>query len=226
MFEDRLRLLDKLKCCADKARIAEHQFISFGTLLGAVRPTLRRPKEGPPYYARGTMEHDKDMDVGFLADKFIPEQRITYYHYCHEAGLFPWPKPSQRIRKRQDNNDILWFSAKLGKQRCCQWFFFEFKNYLFHSKGTAWNNEQKFSFRKYPRMEDAQSIMLGAPAKYFDKLIEIDFEGLRVNVPLLSGSLLDFWYRGWHTPHKGGASGKRIVGIVQRWADQKSWKIL
>jgi len=226
MFEDRIRLLDKLHLCADKARIAEHQFISFGTLLGAVRPTLRRPNNEPPYYARGIMQHDKDMDIGFLADKFQPGQRETYYHYCHEEGLFSWPKPSHRIRKRQDNNDILWFSTKLGKQRCCQWFFFKFKDYLFHSKGAAWNNERKFSFRKYPRMEDAQSVMLGAPARYFDKLIEIEFEGIRVNVPLRSGSLLDWWYRGWHTPHKGGASGKRIVGIVQRWDDQKSWKIL
>ena len=75
-------------------------------------------------------------------------------------------------------------------------------------------------------MKGAQAVMLGAPSAHFDKLIEIDFAGLPVNVPLNSGTLLDFWYRGWYQPRKGGASGKKIVGIVNRWADPGTWKIL
>lgn len=223
----RIELLSKLKACAIKAGIEEHQFISFGTLLGAIRPSKRM--EGPqgPHYARGFLEWDKDADIGFLADKFHPIHREEYYHYCHEAGLFShWAHPTHRIRRRQDNNDILWFSVKLGKQRCCQWFFFEWKNYMWHSKGKNWTHEKKFAKAKYPRKEDTQALMLGAPAKYFTELTEIDFEGLPMRAPLMSGSLLDFWYKGWSVPHKGGASSKKIVGVVDRWDNSKTWKIL
>ena len=227
MFERRIKLLEKLICCAEKAYIAEHMFISFGTLLGAIRPTLRRPVLEAPHYARGIMEHDTDMDVGFLADRFQSGQRDTYYHYCHEAGLFSsWAHPSHRIRRRQDNNDILWFSAKENKQKCCQWFMFDFKGYMFHSKGSNWAHERKFPMAKYPRKEGVQALGLGVPAKFFKELVKIDFEGLKVNVPKMSGSLLDCWYPGWHMPKKGGASAKKTVLVIDRWGNEKSWKIL
>jgi len=227
MFEKRIRLLDKLQCCADRAEIAEYQFIAFGTLLGAVRPTLRQEVTGPPFYSRGIMQHDTDMDMGFLADKFHPDQREAYYHYCHEMGMMSnWTRPAQRIRRRQDNNHILWFSARLGHQKCCQWFFFEHKNYSWHSKGSDWTKERKFPMAKYPRREGSQALCLGAPAKFLQELMPLEFEGLNVNAPRHAGSLLDFWYPGWSVPKKGGSSAKRIVLTVDRWKDEKSWKLV
>ena len=227
MFAKRIKLLEKLICCADRAGIAKYQFISFGTLLGAVRPTLRRPQDGPPHYSRGIMQHDTDMDVGFQADKFNPILREEYYHYCHEAGMISsWEKPATRIRRRQDNNDILWFSAKLKKEKCCQWFFFEAKGYMWHSKGFDWTKDRKFPLKKYPRGVEADAVCLGAPAMFFDELMEIEFEGLKVNVPVKAGSLLDFWYPGWDTPKHGGASAKKIVMVVEKWTQPNKWKIL
>jgi len=227
MFEKKIKLLDKLQDCARKAGIAEYQFISFGTLLGAVRPSLRRPQVGEPYYSRGFIDWDTDADVGFLADKFHPLQRLEYFNYCHEMGMMShWTRPAQRIQKRQDNEDILWFSAKLGKNKCCQWFFFEHKGYQFHSKGFNWTAERKFPMRRFPRKEGIQALCLGAPAKLFDKLMPIEFEGLTVNVPVMAGSLLDFWYKGWAVPKTGGASAKKIILVVDRWKEPKSWKLL
>jgi len=225
MFAKRIKLLEKLICCADRAGIAKYQFISFGTLLGAVRPTLRRPQDGPPHYSRGIMQHDTDMDVGFQADKFNPILREEYYHYCHEAGMInSWEKPATRIRRRQDNNDILWFSAKLNKEKCCQWFFFEHQNRMVHTKGDDWTKDRKFPIKKYPRKEGSQALCLGAPARYFDELMPINFEGITVNVPVQSGSLLDWWYPGWAVPKIGGSSAKKVVLIIEKWDNQRSWK--
>ena len=225
MFKKRIELIEKCLCCADKAGIVDKMFISFGTLLGSLRPTLRYPKEGEPYYDRGFMSHDKDQDLGFLP--MHPQQKEAYFNYCCEAGMFShWEYPAHRKKRRQDTGEFVWFSVKLHKKRCCQWFFFEYKQYMLHSKGAAWVKERKFPTKLYPYKRDTQAIALGAPLAPFKELIEIDFEGLPMNVPLHSGELLDYWYPSWHMPRKGGASKKNIVVIVNRWENPKSWRIL
>lgn len=217
-------LLEKLVKCAEKADIADKQFIAFGSLLGAIRPSLRRLEDGTPYYQRGRIPSDHDMDVGFLP--IIWERKDAYFNYCREAGLFSnWEYPAHRQRRRQDNNELVWFSVKLHKKRCCQWFFFPHKRYMFHSKARNWIRERKFPYAKYPHKDTDQAIALGAPLRYFDKLVPFEFEGVPVNVPAKSGSLLDWWYNGWGIPAKG-ASEKKIVMVIPEWKNPQKWKIL
>lgn len=222
-------LLKTLKECQLKAGIYEHCFLSFGTCLGAVRPTIRRYDGPEHYYARGFMEHDGDADMGILADRITPEQREKYFQLCKEAGLMDvWAEPHRRKIRRPDTKEIVWFSVKkkAGSAKMCQWMFWEFKGYYWHGKGKRWVNPHKFSTLLFPRERDTQGLALGAPAKYFKELIEIDFEGIRHHVPLNAGSLMDFWYPGWLVPKKGGASAKKIVLVINDWKDKRTWRIL
>jgi hypothetical protein len=224
MSKKHQKLLETLKLCAEKAGIEDRQFLAFGSLLGSVRPTLRRTPEGIPYYKRGQIPWDHDSDVGFLPIHW--ERKDAYFNYCREAGLFShWEYPAHRIRRRQDNDEIVWFSTKLNKKRCCQWFFFEHKKYMFHSKGKAWLAEKKFHHADYPRKEGVHAIALGAPLKYFDGLVPFEFEGVPMNAPAKSGSLLDFWYPGWGMPKQGGASRKDIVMLIRDWSRPETWKL-
>jgi len=222
-------LLKVVKECQQEAGIYEHCFISFGTALGGVRPTIRRYHKSKPYFTRGFMEHDGDSDMGILGDRITPEQRENYYEICKSKGLMNnWAVPDKRRVRRPDTNEYLWFSlkAKKGGPKMCQWFFWDFKGYSWHGKGRKWLSPRKFSTLQFPREGTAQGLALGAPAKYFKELIEIDFEGMKHHVPLCIGSLIDFWYPGWYQPKKGGASAKKMVLVINDWTKQSSWRIL
>jgi len=223
------KLLKIIKNCQLEAGIYEHCFLSFGTALGAVRPTIRKYYKPNSYFTTGFMEHDGDSDMGILGDRITPEQRENYFKICKSNGLMDnWAFADKREMRRPDTHELLWFSVKAekGGAKMCQWFFWDFKGYSWHGKGKRWVNPRKFSILQFPRSDKAQGLALGAPAKYFEKLTEIDFEGMKHNVPLYLGSLLDYWYPGWLTPQKGGSSAKKTVLIINNWADKKTWRIL
>ncbi len=229
--ETGISLLEALKECQQEVGIYEHCFLSFGTLLGAIRPSKRdyddRTKK--PIYKRGIISYDGDMDLGILVDRITSEQREGYFKICKERGLMDnWAEPHKRKMRRQDNKELLWFSTKRHKpgMKCCQWHFFDFKGYVLHSKGRRWLSPRKFSTLLYPRGKEAQGMALASPAKYFKELVEIDFEGIKYNVPLMVGSILDYWYPNWHTPKKGGSSKKNVVVVIYDWRNRNSWRIL
>jgi len=212
-----VELLLKAKECAIEAGVYDKMFLSFGTLLGAIRPTKNENHK----YRLGLMEHDDDMDIGWLPMKL--EEKKEYFQRCASKGLFKWDFSG---RHSTMNGDLLWFSIKDDEHvRSCNWFFFEWDDYMWHSKGFLWLNEIKFPIKSYPRSEKATGLMLGAPAVYFNAgLKEIEFEHERFNVPLFAGSLCDFWYPGWAQPRKGGASSKQICGIINNWEDKSTWE--
>ena len=52
--------------------------------------------------------------------------------------------------------------------------------------------------------------------------VEMDFEGIKINVPKLAGSVLDAWYSGWPIPKKDQSSDK-ILMIIPDWDKPKKW---
>lgn len=217
MKPEAVNLLIEAKECAIEAGIADKMFLCFGTLLGAIRPTMDENR----VYRLGLMEHDDDMDIGFLPCE--PEKKDHYFSLCKERGLFEWE--SNFRQSRMTNGDMVWFSIKkIEGVRSCNWFFFEWNDIMWHSKGDLWLNEIKFPSKYFPRTSEATGLMLGAPSQFFKEFIEIDFEGHKFNVPLLAGNLCDFWYSGWAEPRKGGASSKHLYGIINNCEDKSTWQ--
>ena len=219
-IESEIKLLKKLKECLLEVGIYEYSHLGFGTCLGAVRPTKRADSR----HYLGLMEHDHDSDMCYLAEKFPIEKREELFQTCKKKGLFKWPNPNGRIQ-RKPSGEILWFSVKMHSARCCQWFTYPYKGYRWHSKGSKWTVNEKFDMRRYNYNHSYDAIAKGTPDKYYQSLIEIDFEGFRMNIPTMSGSLLDCWYPGWSVPRKGGASKKDVVCIIKDWEDETTWRL-
>ena len=61
--------------------------------------------------------------------------------------------------------------------------------------------------------------MKGIPQEYFDKLIPIKFNGLKIRIPAMYGAVLDWCYPGWRIP-AGGSSSERVLCVVKKWGDK------
>lgn len=222
-FDTSIKLLKKVTQVARDVGIHDRSFIGFGTALGAVRPT-RRTDIIPPYYCRGLMQHDHDMDNCFL--NLTREEKEEYFKACKKVGLFNWGHPHSPAGRqaRKKDGELLWFSLTYKKSRMCQWFCFDHQGWLWHTKGKRWL--EKFDSRKYKFNKKYDAIMKGTPSKLYEDLTPIQFEGVEVNIPTKIGHLLDDWYPGWAVPKKGGASRKNIVCVVEDWNSKKTWKVI
>lgn len=223
-IKSEIKLLNAAFECARSVGIYEKSCFGFGTVLGAIRPTLRTDKV-PAYYTRGLMQHDHDSDICLL--NLTREEKENYFRACKDAGLFKWTHPhtpKERVSRKPDG-EILWFSIVEPKEkaRCCQWMCYDYGGYLWHTKGKRWLG--KFDKKKYSIKSGHQAIAKGTLSKYYRELTEIDFEGMKANIPLMSGSLLDDWYGGWAVPKKSGASRKKVVCVIGDWNNQKTWRI-
>ena len=200
-------IVGKLMQCAKKAGIYQHTFIGYGTLLGKVRED--RP-----------IKHDKDADVCILADRCTREQEEAYYLECERIGLF---NARRRVKKRGDNGRFLWFSVReyKGGCKCCNWFQQRYNGYYWHSKPDTW--VWKIGNNLKPPPEHAVGIMKGVKEGLYDELIEVDFCGIKVNIPKRYGTILDVLYRNWAIPKKGGASLDEMLLIIKNWNNEKSW---
>lgn len=215
--------LSILKRCAVDAGLYENWFLSFGTLLGAVRRSPRGLQKQLEY---GIIEHDDDLDIGILSDRVTASQEAKYVELVRAAGLFG---VRDRHQYRTDNGRHAWASMRRYEPptgtKCCHWFWFEYKGYMWHSKGRAWVEGAKFhnlvDFDGY-----YEAAALGAPVQFFNKMIEIDFEGGKYNIPLWAPALCDFWYPGWMIPKPGGASAKAVVLGIKSWGDKDTWQIM
>ena len=217
--------------CAEKAGMRHALFIGFGLLLGIVR-------EGD------FIGHDNDMDMCIRADLIEPKQELEYYRRLKEAGLF-FARRRQSFRNVKSGfrrGEILssmgddpsdpdtrfaWFSLRKRKDfcKCCNWFFFPWNGYFWHTKGNMWISQRKFSRDKFHYSVDDDAIMKGIPEECITGLTEIKFKGLPVRIPKMFGSCLDFWYPGWRIPKQGGSSAKAITCNVGNWLDKRTWSV-
>ena len=218
-------LLAEIKDAAVQAGIYDHWFLSFGTMLGAVRPTKRVDlKKKEVVITKGFIQHDDDMDVGILRDNITREQEADYVRIMMDKGLF---NKRERHAFREDDGRHCWCSLRRESPpvgtRCCNWFWFEHNGFLWHSKGKLWVSPTKIKKTEIKYKETDEALALGIKASYFRKLVEVDFEGGRYNIPLMAGSVLDTWYPGWAVPKSGGASGHKYVLRIPKWSEPKKW---
>ena len=198
--------------CADKAGIKDKLFVNFGLLLGVVRE----------YDFIG---HDDDVDM-CVDMTGVPKASLDQYVRNLDAeGMFFARK---KMSKRTDNNCVTWFTLRKrqGRAKFCHWCGFEWQGFWWWSKAGKWVTARKFDLDRWGYNEaTTEGIMLGIPAEYIREKIWVPFRDMKVLIPKLFGSVLDWEYPGWPVPKKGGSSKKQAVCIVQKWEDQRTWKV-
>jgi len=241
--ERKARALDDLSiivACADEAGISEHLFVGFGLLLGIVREW-------------DFIANDDDVDMCVKSDKITPDQEIRYFAALARNGMFTarrkievrpdadgWTCDEIEMAREYYRGDaagnatsrphparFAWFSLRKRSEhnKFCHWFMLPWNGCYWHTKGRNWVAERKFSHKQvaYDLVHD-EALMLGTPQGYLDEIVEIEFRGVKLNVPVMAGHCLDYWYPGWLTP-AGGSSAKRAVCRVPSWADPSRWKV-
>jgi hypothetical protein len=207
-----IKLLQQIVDVADKAGVSQKMFIGFGTLLGCIRD-------------RKLIEHDDDLDMCFLP--MNPGEKEKYFIECQKARMFDgWKYPEKRVAKTPDG-EILWFSVtdKEAQAKSCNWFFLDWNNYLWHTKGKLWVSDLSFNPKLGWKPQD-QALMLGAKKEYFEELVEVNLESIKVNAPSMAGTLCDFYYPNWFTPKEGGASAQDHIARVPDFLKPETWEII
>ncbi|MCP3683512.1 MAG: LicD family protein [bacterium] len=176
---------------AREAEIYPYFFLAYGSLLGYVRE-------------KGMITDDSDMDVGILADKVDKGQIDHFIRALRDKGLYT-ARETHQVNPASGKH--WWTSIKNHGEgmKCCNWFQFEFKGWLWHHKGPG-------------------ARIKGAPAEYFKIGPEIEFLGTKIHIPKFSGALCDFWYPDWLTKRSGSSFG--IDMKVKNWKDKSTWKII
>ena len=215
--------------CARRAGIDHAMFVGFGLLLGLVR-------EGD------FIKHDNDIDICFRSDLIQPKQELEYYKQIKSVIGWPPARFRHSTRKTQEGftlssflpgraNDLVrftWmsFRKRTGRSKFCNWFWFPWNGYMWHTKAGKWVTPRKFDPHVINYEKGDDGIMLGIPQEYLDGFSEVKFRGLTLQVPKNTGSCLDFWYPGWLVPKQGGASNRKIICIVKNWLDTRTWRTM
>ncbi len=227
-------LMRMLHECAETAGFREYLFPGFGTLLGIIR-------EGD------FIQSDRDMDHCIMGTKItkLQEEKFLCEVAKDRENVVCWISEKDTVKRhlpkglfegrrrnpkrRKDNERFLWTSCghlnPSSQQGCksCVWKWFEYAGFAWHSKGSKWVDGKKFNeddFSYDPA--NIQAIAKGIRAEYVQEFTQINFKGIQINVPVLSGHCLDAWYPGWARPEKG-ASRKIDVLLIPEWNRPKGW---
>jgi hypothetical protein len=99
---------------------------------------------------------------------------------------------------------------------------FQHSHHAWHSKGDRWVTNAKFPNFQLQRGDTA--LALGQPDWTLKDFTEVNFHGVTVNVPVKSGSCLDWWYDGFSYFGEGASAHKRILAI-QDWNNKSTWRM-
>lgn len=221
--------------CASKAGIRKALYVNFGLLLGIIRES-------------DFIKWDTDVDMCLKQELITPAQEIKYFKLLEENGLFAARKKWSSINDKNGFSEKLissrkkdadttaadrkvrftWFSLRKAKEypKFCHWIMTDWNGITWHSKGGLWISKHKFNRKHYNYNPTDEAILKGIPQKYVEELIEINFYGIKMQIPALYGSCLDFLYPGWLIPSHRGASASKIVCVAPKWADKKTWRVI
>jgi hypothetical protein len=200
--------------CAKNAGIYDVCFLAFGSLLGYVRE-------------RGFIGHDNDMDVAFLGDEITKGQMYNYISELnkptkiekdliekygrpvHPRGLYAYRKNHTR---NHETGKFFWTTLRMHPRtdgyKCCNWFMFEHKGYMYHHKG-------------------GEAKVKGLPARYIKEIgHEVEYLGTKVHIPRYAGACLDFWYPDWDTPRSDVSKSEGRELKVKDWAKPNEWEFI
>lgn len=195
---------------AEKAGFRDKLFVNFGVLLGIVRE-------------KDFIAGDDDVDMCVHADGVTTEQQNYYMNLLDEKGMFSARK---KTAYRKDNGKVIWFTFRREQEHAkfCHWWGYEWENYWWWSKGRKWVRPNKFHQDKWGYDLSDEGVALGIPVAYVRKLTEVEFRGLKINIPVNYGAVLDWEYPGWFTP-RGGSSKHQAVCVIPKWGDKRLWRV-
>jgi len=231
-FRRKKRAVETLRIiheCASEAGIRKALYVNFGLLLGIIR-------------SGDFIPWDTDIDMCLKQELITPEQEIKYFQLLEERGVFKARKKWSTIKDENgfsesqidSKNDegkkvrLTWFSLRKasGYPKFCHWIMLDWNGITWHSKAGQWVKKSKFNRKHYNYQDTDEAILKGIPQNYVEKLMEINFYGIKIQIPALYGSCLDFLYPGWLTPRFRGASASKIVCVAKKWADKKTWRVV
>jgi len=226
-----LRKVEKLKAqfalqmqCARNVGIYDQCFLAFGSLLGYVRErgfishdndmdvgflgdnlTVKQMKAyiselaRPSVIPENVTKYLNSLDTsGFLRDDGRPK---------HPRGLYGY---REHTETNHHTGKLFWttlrtFPRSMG-YKCCNWFMFEHKGYVYHHKGQ-------------------DSKVKGIPSRYISEIgPEVEYLGTKVHIPRNAGACLDFWYPDWNTPRSAVSKSEGQLLKVKRWDDPNKWE--
>lgn len=242
--------LKKCYKCAEKAGIRHALFVNFGLLLGIVREKdyISHDSDVDMCIKQELITPEQEIlyrnylkDEGILTDtrdKYSvrpdedgydelqlferDEKKVKYVIKCAEKGEIAdyYGKPvGKKVR-------LTWFTLrpKPGYPKFCHWFMFPWNGCYWHTKAGKWVSERKFTHRKWDYKKTDEAIMKGIPVEFLENLVTVNFYGVDIQIPENLG-ILHFMYNNWLIPKRGGASSKKIVCVVGKWKDRKTWRI-
>lgn len=212
--ENGRKLISGIYNAGEKAGIADRIFAGFGTCLG--------------YLMYGDyVAKDRDMDMCILSDGMTPEQYKTYSDACYHVDVV---KPSRWEISKRNDNEYYWFSVGYKNPvadygcKSCNWFMFSWDKLLIHSKGGRWVNTRKINASAGYSKED-EAVGLAQPIHTIPKLVTVDFNGVKMQIPSKPGSCCDWWYPGW-CPEGDGASAHNVIVIIPKYSDRNTWRVV
>lgn len=202
--------MHKIRDIAIESGIYNAFFPGFGTLLGMIRNG-------------NLIKHDDDTDMCIMSEKISKEKEDVFFNKLCKYDMF---KKRRREHRRTDDGRLLHLSLKSNDvtAKSCIWFFFKYKNYYFHSKGDNWVAKIGL-YLKPEANQKSEAIAKGIPAYLFDKFISYEFKKKFYQIPEKYGTILDMWYPNWKIPKAGGTSSEEMLLIIDRWSDEKTWKM-
>lgn len=211
--ENGRELIKRMYMAATKSGISDRLFAGFGTCLG--------------YLMYGDfIAKDRDMDMCILSDGMTSEQYKEYSDLCYHIDVI---KPFRWVVSKRNDNEYYWFSVgyknPVSEYGCksCNWFMFEWNNMLLHSKGGQWVNPKKMNQKIGYNLDD-EAIALGQHISTIKGLTEVDFNGVKMNIPSTPGTACDHWYPGW-CPAGSGASAHKNVIVIKKYANRNTWRL-